>query len=171
MARDMVKQIQAQLQEWLDTYPECRVTHIKSDMQSEVARLIDKIVHKKRLYLDPAMNLSRMAGILGTNRTYVSKILAQWHGYRNYINECRLIHLDRQLRSYFQKQDDEAAAQGLLMEPDYTIEPRKLSVMILGSGFADRRTFRRALESSRSAVADSIRDALYKKNLFTLPNA
>lgn len=68
----------------------------------EYDQLIEKMeqmMHKDMLYLNPELRLNELAGMLGTNRTYVSRLI---HNRRNlnfcdYVNDFRIQHAKRLL--------------------------------------------------------------------------
>lgn len=142
------------------SYTECRFALLRPDARDEVAKRIDKIVVEKQLYLDPTMSLPRLASIIGSNRTYLSNVLATRRGYRYYINSFRITHLYKLLREFIDKHNARAEEEELLAEPGEIVSSKELSVMIMSSGFSDMRTFTNAVIVSESPIAQKIREEL-----------
>ncbi|GEM_PF-1143522 len=137
-------------------YPECSFTYSKIQTLKEVELRLDKYLHKERLYLDPCMNLTKMAMIVGSNRTYLSNIMASRNGFRNYMNELRLKYIADRIED-----SGVSGAKKCLREPKEKLTSDDIISIVLSSGFADMRTFRRALSLSVGKWADVIREKIY----------
>ena len=108
----------------------CSVRQKEEDVLAGVSMRMDSFVRDKKIFLDPDLTLERLAGEIGSNRTYLSRALARYKGvhFNRYINSFRLRHAAGLL-------EDGAAGEDMLD-------------MALLSGFKNTRTFRRALEES-----------------------
>lgn len=60
---------------------------------------LDSLMHNERIYRKRDISLDRMAEILGTNRTYVSRIINKYAGatFYNYIHSARIEEASREL--------------------------------------------------------------------------
>ena len=137
-------------------YPECGVTAPKSKTLTDLFDRLDRCIEGQKLFLDPYISLSQVARIVGSTRTYISNILALRGGYKYYMNEYRLKHIALRLERANIKCDAR-----VLSEEEDCLPPSKLSAIVLTSGFADMRTFRRALASSGGKWAKRIRGKIY----------
>ena len=55
---------------------------------------LDRTVKEGKLYLNPKANLSALADMAGTNRTYASKaVCARYRNFKDYINTLRIENL------------------------------------------------------------------------------
>lgn len=137
-------------------YPECGVAAPKSKILQDLYDRLERCIEDQKLYLDPYISLSQVSRIVGSNRTYISNILALRGGYKYYMNEYRLKHIALRLQIANIKCDAR-----ILSEGEDILPPSKLSAIVLTSGFADMRTFRRALASSGGKWAQMIRGKIY----------
>ena len=137
-------------------YPECSMSFSKARGLKELLERMDRCIETKKLYLDPFISLSQVAKIMGSNRTYISNVLAARKGYKYYMNEFRLKHIAKRLETA-----DMDKEPHFLMEEEEFSFPAKLSAIVLTSGFVDMRTFRRALSASDGKWAEKIRGRIY----------
>jgi len=137
-------------------YPECSMTFSKAQGLKDLMDRLDRCIETRKLYLDPFISLSQVAKIVGSNRTYISNVLASRKGYKYYMNEFRLKHIAIRLEAA-----DSERKPYLLSEDEELYVPGKLSAIVLTSGFTDMRTFRRALSASESIWAQKIRGKIY----------
>ena len=107
---------------------ECRITVTYGDILQKIADNADRAMSQRRLFLDSALTLDKLAREIGCNRTYLSRALAQKKkmNYRNYLNDYRIKY-----------------AKELLSHKDYTL----LDVAII-SGFRNEKTFYNAVVQS-----------------------
>ena len=137
-------------------YPECGVSAPKSKTLADLYGRLERCIEDQKLYLDPYISLSQVARIVGSNRTYISNILAVKRGYKYYMNEFRLKHIALRLSEAGIRN-----GEGMLSEDEDIVPPSVLSSIVLTSGFADMRTFRRALACSGGKWAEMIRGKTY----------
>lgn len=137
-------------------YPECGMSDSKVNALNSLFYRLERCIEERKLYLDPYISLTQVAKTVGSNRTYVSNILAPFGGYRSFMNEFRLKHIAIRI----QKADNENGPF-ILSEQEEILSPEKISGIILTSGFADIRTFRRALDASKGKWAKRIRERIY----------
>ena len=124
---------------------ECRITVTYGDILQKIADNADRAMSQRRLFLDPALTLDKLAREIGCNRTYLSRALAQKKkmNYRNYLNDYRIKY-----------------AKELLSHKDYTL----LDVAII-SGFRNEKTFYNAVVQSGDKSWKSVKKRyLYRKN-------
>lgn len=86
------------LNEEIIFYPEVKPKDSKEAILKDISIKLDRCMERHKLYLDPKISLTRVANIVGSNRTYISNIMAEKNGYRNYLNELRLRHMAFRLR-------------------------------------------------------------------------
>ncbi len=149
------RQADCQSPEDILRYPECGVAVPRGQVMSSLFSRLERCVEEKKLYLDPYINLSQLAKTVGSNRTYVSNILAPLKGFRYYMNECRLKHIALRL----QKEDLER--EPFILSEDEFLTNSKISGIVLTGGFTEMRTFRRALAASDGKWAKFIRERIY----------
>lgn len=137
-------------------YPECGVYTPKVQTLNELWYRLRRCIEERKLYLDPYISISQVAKIVGSNRTYISEILAPEKGYKYFMNEYRLKHIAQRLEHV-----DIAKETCFLSEEYGFTPPEKLTDIVLESGFADMRTFRRALSASEGKWAQIIRGKIY----------
>lgn len=107
---------------------------------------LEQLIRKKELFLDCDLTLCKLAGLAGSNRTYVSKAFAaNGSNFCAYINSLRLSH-----------------AAGILACKWFTIE--ELAIL---SGFKTERTFYRALKESDADELKFLKKRYLCRNLFT----
>ena len=124
---------------------ECRITVTYGDILQKIADNADRAMSQRRLFLDSALTLDKLAREIGCNRTYLSRALAQKKkmNYRNYLNDYRIKY-----------------AKELLSHKDYTL----LDVAII-SGFRNEKTFYNAVVQSGDKSWKSVKKRyLYRKN-------
>jgi AraC-like DNA-binding protein len=68
----------------------------------DLSEKINHLMEKKKRYTDPSFNLEELACELGTNRTYMSRIINEEHRKRfnTYVNDYRFKELRRLLEHY-----------------------------------------------------------------------
>ncbi|MBR5074072.1 MAG: hypothetical protein IKX26_02455 [Bacteroidales bacterium] len=136
-------------------YPECLIMSTKAQAMKNLSDRLEDYIERKKLYLDPYMSLSRVAALVGSNRTYISNILASRNGFKNYLNELRFKHIFQQIAALPSNQ------AGMLREGDEREDAAEYAFIILRSGFADLRTFRRQLSVISGEWASRLRSILY----------
>ena len=153
LARRLVKDGTGE--EALLRYPECLIISSKAQAMKNLSDRLEDYIERKKLYLDPYMSLSRIASLVGSNRTYISNILAARNGFKNYLNELRFKHIFQQIAALPSNQ------AGILREDDERADAAEYAFIILRSGFADLRTFRRQLSVISGEWASRLRSILY----------
>lgn len=75
----------------------------------DINQRIEYLMHTKKVYLDPTLRSSKLAEMVGTNRTYLLKTLHYFHGtgYINYVNHFRFDELKELLYSVNQCPEEE----------------------------------------------------------------
>ena len=136
-------------------YPECLMISSKAQAMKNLSDRLEDYIERKKLYLDPYMSLSRVASLVGSNRTYISNILAARNGFKNYLNELRFKHIFQQIAALPSNQ------AGMLGEDDGRVDAAEYAFIVLRSGFADLRTFRRQLSVVNGEWASRLRSILY----------
>lgn len=136
-------------------YPECLIISSKAQAMKNLSDRLEDYIERKKLYLDPYMSLSRIASLVGSNRTYISNILASRNGFKNYLNELRFKHIFHQIAALPCNQE------GILREDGEREDAADYAFIILRSGFADLRTFRRQLSVISGEWASRLRSILY----------
>lgn len=124
---------------------ECRITVTYGDVLQRIADNADMAMSRKRLFLNPALTLDKLAREIGCNRTYLSKALAQKKrtNYRNYLNDYRIKY-----------------AKELLSHKNYSL----LDIALI-SGFRNEKTFYNAMMQSGDKSWKSVKKRyLYRKN-------
>lgn len=139
--------------------PECRICYFRPDKLQEILDRVEKVMDNRKLYLDPSMSLTKLAMIVGSNRTYLSNAMAERSGFRNYINSLRI----RYFCELMSVRESKAPAAGTLGEPSSRIPGKDVSVMAMESGFTDMRTFQKAVITSDSEYAERIKSVLFFK--------
>lgn len=142
-------------EEELLRYPECLIISTKAQAMKNLSDRLEDYIERKKLYLDPYMSLSKLASLVGSNRTYISNILASRNGFKNYVNELRFKHIFQQIAEL------PANQAGLLREDDERVDAADYAFIILRSGFTDLRTFRRQLSVISGEWASRLRTILY----------
>lgn len=135
-------------------YPECLFSNSKAQTLKNLSERLEDYIESRKLYLDPYLNLSRVAALVGSNRTYVSNILSSKKGFKTYLNELRFKSI------YLQIEESESDSGGMLREEERT-DASEYAYIILKSGFADIRTFRRQLSIIRGEWASRLRNMVY----------
>ncbi len=104
-------------------YPIATETEEKTDEASEteeacrrytgIAASIAQLMKEEKLYLKTDLRIQDLAGILGTNRTYVSRALNMEFGcsFFNYVNQQRIEHAQRLIRANPSMTEEQAAAE------------------------------------------------------------
>jgi AraC-like DNA-binding protein len=89
------------------------------------------IMENEKLYLDPELNLNKVASLTGTNPKIISKILNQYQqtNFNDFINHYRVRDV-----------------KGKLIEPNF--QHLTISAIALESGFNSQATFQRAFKNS-----------------------
>ena len=135
-------------------YPECLFSNSKAQTLKNLSERLEDYIESRKLYLDPYLSLSRVAALIGSNRTYVSNILSTKKGFKTYLNELRFKSI------YLQIEESESDSGGMLREEERT-DASEYAYIILKSGFADIRTFRRQLSIIRGEWASRLRNMVY----------
>lgn len=100
-----------------------------------------KLLEKEQVYRDPELRLSDVALQLGTNRTYVSRLIQSRckTNFCDYVNEYRIRHAERMLTSM----------ENAKLSPD---------VVAIQSGFASKSTFYRVFEKKNGMSPGKFRN-------------
>lgn len=90
---------------------------VLSTVENDPPRLKEKILilfEKDKIYLNPKLRLSDVASMVGSNRTYVSRIFNDCHGktFFEYVNEYRVRHAMDILKSSDKKIEEIAEISG-----------------------------------------------------------
>lgn len=77
-----------------DAEPEPTNTAVSLRLQ-EINLMIEYQMKTKKVYLDPKLRVTKLAELVGTNRTYLVNTLHHFHGtgYSNYVNHFRFEEL------------------------------------------------------------------------------
>lgn len=142
-------------EEGLLRYPECLIISSKAQAMKNLSDRLEDYIERKKLYLDPFMSLSKVASLVGSNRTYISNILASKNGFKSYLNEQRFKYIFQQIA------DLPANQTGILRDGDTRLDSTEYAFIILRSGFSDLRTFRRQLSVINGEWASRLRSILY----------
>ena len=142
-------------EEGLLRYPECLIIRSKAQAMKNLSDRLEDYIERKKLYLDPFMSLSKVASLVGSNRTYISNILASKNGFKSYLNEQRFKYIFQQIA------DLPANQAGILRDGDTRLDSTEYAFIILRSGFSDLRTFRRQLSVINGEWASRLRSILY----------
>ena len=142
-------------EEGLLRYPECLIISSKAQAMKNLSDRLEDYIERKKLYLDPFMSLSKVASLVGSNRTYISNILASKNGFKSYLNEQRFKYIFQQIA------DLPANQAGILRDGDTRLDSTEYAFIILRSGFSDLRTFRRQLSVINGEWASRLRSILY----------
>lgn len=142
-------------EEGLLRYPECLIISSKAQAMKNLSDRLEDYIERKKLYLDPFMSLSKVASLVGSNRTYISNILASKNGFKSYLNEQRFKYIFQQIA------DLPANQAGILRDGDTRLDSTDYAFIILRSGFSDLRTFRRQLSVINGEWASRLRSILY----------
>lgn len=142
-------------EEGLLRYPECLIISSKAQSMKNLSDRLEDYIERKKLYLDPFMSLSKVASLVGSNRTYISNILASKNGFKSYLNEQRFKYIFQQIA------DLPANQAGILRDGDTRLDSTEYAFIILRSGFSDLRTFRRQLSVINGEWASRLRSILY----------
>ena len=153
-------------EEGLLRYPECLIISSKAQAMKNLSDRLEDYIERKKLYLDPFMSLSKVASLVGSNRTYISSlvgsnrtyisnILASKNGFKSYLNEQRFKYIFQQIA------DLPANQAGILRDGDTRLDSTEYAFIILRSGFSDLRTFRRQLSVINGEWASRLRSILY----------
>ena len=142
-------------EEGLLRYPECLIISSNAQAMKILSDRLEDYIERKKLYLDPFMSLSKVASLVGSNRTYISNILASKNGFKSYLNEQRFKYIFQQIA------DLPANQAGILRDGDTRLDSTEYAFIILRSGFSDLRTFRRQLSVINGEWASRLRSILY----------
>ena len=136
-------------------YPECLFSNSRADTLKNLSDRLEDYIESRKLYMDPDLNLSRIASMVGSNRTYVSNILSSKKGFKTYLNELRFKSIYQQIEAMSSERD------GMLGEDEERVDASRYANIILSNGFSDMRTFRRQLSLIGGEWASRLRDILY----------
>lgn len=142
-------------------YPEVKPKESKELILKEISSKMDRCMERHKLFLDPGLSLNRIANLVGSNRTYISNIMASKNGFHNYLNEWRLRYMAQRLRKELNSPKAQEDISMVLSEPDEIITPTRLTALVTACGFVDMRSFRRALHHSKSDYAEEIKGYIY----------
>lgn len=109
-------------------------------MNSNLYSRLVKVMAEKRLFLNQDLTRGDLAAAAGTNRTYISRVLAQ-HGtcFYDFVNSFRLQH-----------------ALGLMMREEFRhTEIEEIAVI---SGFVDGKRLNKCLKKSAGFTAGAYRE-------------
>lgn len=125
----------------------CVIKCGRDDVVKGVFQRMNVLVREKRLFLDRDLTLEKLALVVGTNRTYISKAFSQEKGmnFNMYINSLRLEYAS-----------DIALERWMCMEE-----------LAIASGFKTERTFYRALKECNWEGLDLLKKRYLCRNLFT----
>lgn len=112
-------------------------------VNEQTLKKIEDAIVERKLFLNPRINVSKLAQHVGSNRTYTSRAICSKYGtFRNYITKVRVDNLI----SYIYDNDT----------PYHIIEDGE--ELAYGSGFINRRAMDRALIKSVGKSYAEIRD-------------
>ena len=102
---------------------------------------LELLMQQEKIYLNPELRLNELASMLGTNRSYVSRLIHNRHNlnFCDYVNDYRIEH-----------------AKNLLTSSDGDILP--IEEVALKSGFTSNSTFYRVF-----SVKEGISPSRYRK--------
>lgn len=106
----------------------------------QLHRKLEQLMQQEKLYLNPELRLNELANILGTNRTYVSRLI---HNRRNlnfcdYVNEYRIEHAKK------------------ILSASHEVTP-PIKQVALQSGFSNNSTFYRVFTSKEGITPSRFR--------------
>lgn len=109
------------------------------DIRNQIFARIDKLIHEDRIYLNPMLKLSDIAGMAHTNRTYASAYFRLEIGatFYDHINGLRIKH-----------------AIGLLTDTS-----KRLDEIAEESGFNSRQSFHRVFVATTGMTPSAYRAA------------
>ncbi|MCI1719633.1 MAG: hypothetical protein LKM37_01175 [Bacteroidales bacterium] len=144
-------------------YPPCSIVMGKAETLNNLSAVLDNVMEEKQLYLDQHTSLTKIAVLIGSNRTYLSKILAERGGFYSYINTLRIRHLFRLLSECESAKSLYEDYESNLSERPHRTYGKELQGMLVESGFSDLRSLRRALDTSPSNddYSKKVRDILF----------
>jgi AraC-like DNA-binding protein len=153
-------ELQEQIREDEPDYPQCSIIIGKTETLNTLSSLLDNLMEEKKPYLDLHITLNKIALLLGSNRTYLSKILAEHGGYYAYLNEFRIKHLYHLLMERNKKKSRRKGEEHNLAEMPRRAYGRELQLMLVSSGFSDFRALKRALDVSGGEYAKKVKEIL-----------
>lgn len=137
--------------EFLSKYPQCSFIKGKQQTLCELMVRLEALMEGSQLFLSQHVNVMQVINKLGTNRTYLSVVLAEHKGFYGYVNCKRLKFFCGLLESYleekYKKKEEDALSEGELTDVGERIHGKTLLEMITQSGFSDIRAFKRALDT------------------------
>ncbi|GEM_PF-1447010 len=122
----------------------------------DIDKRLERVIEKRKVFLDPNLSLTKLSMIVGSNRTYMSNVMAKRDGFRNYINNLRL--------EYFCKimEEEKGTLPETLEEGEKPmLTSREITHLALKSGFSDLRTFKRVVAKSKTIWANKIKQRIY----------
>lgn len=139
------------------SYPACTVSR-KKDTLKTVSQKLANMMEERKLYLDSELDLAMLSKAVGSNRTYLSKVLAEMSGFYVYINSLRLQHLYNILN---EEEDKIFAEADYLSDVPVRLQGKDLQTLALKCGFSDLRSLRRAMNSIDSPYISKIRERIF----------
>lgn len=136
-------------------YPECMFSNSRAQTLKDLSDRLEDYIESRKLYMDPDISLSRIAAMVGSNRTYVSNILSSKKGFKTYLNELRFKSICQQIEAL------QSGHEGLLGEDEERVDASRYANIILRNGFSDMRTFRRQLSIVGGEWASRLRNMVY----------
>lgn len=125
-----------------------------TERMNEIGERIERVMEKKRLYLQPNLTLPDLASAIGSNKTYVYLYLKQMRNtsFSNYINSLRL---EKKAIPLMKESVNNSIGKGV----------RELTVneIAFESGFQSLSTFRRAFQKLMGCNATSYLKDLRKQ--------
>ena len=149
--------VSARSESTIFSYPACTVSR-KKDTLKTVSRKLANMMEERKLYLDPELDLARLSTAVGSNRTYLSRVLAEMSGFYIYINSLRLKHLYYVLN---REEDQMLAETDSLSDVPVRLQGKDLQTLALKCGFSDLRSLRRAMNSIDSPYICKIRERIF----------
>ena len=153
-------ELKEQISEEDQDYPQCSIIIGKTETLNTLSAMLDNLMEEKKPYLDLHISLNKIALLLGSNRTYLSKILAEHGGYYAYLNTFRLKYLYGLLLERNKKKSRKREEECSLSEMPRRAYGRELQLLLASSGFSDFRALRRALELSGGEYAKRVKEIL-----------
>src|SRR5574344_704410 len=153
-------ELQEQMIEEEQEYPQCSIIIGKTETLNTLSAMLDNLMEEKKPYLDLHITLNKIALLLGSNRTYLSKILAERGGYYAYLNDFRIKYLCGLLLERNRKKSRRKEDEQNLSEMPRRAYGRELQILLVSSGFSDFRAVRRALDVSGGEHAKKVKEML-----------
>lgn len=127
-------------------YPQCAFIKGKKETLGEIMLRLEALMEDNKLYLTQHINVMQIVRKLGTNRTYLSIVLAEYRGFYGYVNCKRFRYFCGLLDKYISDKAEQMQSSEL-SDVDERLHGKILQGMIAKSGFSDIRAFKRAVEA------------------------